>query len=113
MQIRFKQTLLGGALLAVLGISGAAVAESGTRNDDTAETRAFQASPVSLAQAIQAAQTETGAKAISAEFENEDGAWVYTVELSAADGSETEVDVSAQTGAILKNETEDNERGEE
>ncbi|WP_339672798.1 PepSY domain-containing protein [Dasania marina] len=76
-------------------------------SDDHAEHQAFLATPISLSQAIAAAESKSGAKAISAEFEDENGKWVYSIELISTSGHELEVEVDSQTAAILKIETDD------
>ena len=44
------------------------------------------------------------------ELENEDGKMVYEIEIiAAADGKEMEVEIDAETGAVLEVEAEDDD----
>lgn len=82
-------TLGTGALLS-LGLLGGAtsMAAAGT---SAAEAQAFLAAPGSLSAAISAAESSTGGKAMSADFE-EDGAnaGMYEVEIVMPDGAVSE-----------------------
>lgn len=82
-------TLGTGALLSLGLLGGAAsMAMAGT---SAAEAKAFLAAPGSLSAAIAAAETSTGGKAMSADFE-EDGAnaGMYEVEIVMTDGTVSE-----------------------
>jgi hypothetical protein len=82
-------TLGTGALLSLGLLGGAAsMAIAGT---SAAEAKAFLAAPGSLSAAINAAETSTGGKAMSADFE-EDGAnaGMYEVEIVMPDGTMSE-----------------------
>lgn len=82
-------TLGTGALLSLGLLGGAAsMAIAGT---SAAEAKAFLAAPGSLSAAISAAETSTGGKAMSADFE-EDGAnaGMYEVEIVISDGTVSE-----------------------
>ncbi len=108
-----KQKLLltaAGAGLILATAAGAAFARKSSHDDgDAAEIAAFNSASVSLTDAIHAAEAKTGAKAIAAEFEDEDGAFVYEVELIDADGAEWEAYVDIDSGAATKVEQEDDE----
>lgn len=62
---------------------------------------ALKAAKVSLADAVAKAEEETKAKALEAEFEHEDGQYVYEIELKA-DGERMEALVNADTGAVQR-----------
>lgn len=82
-------TLGTGALLSLGLLGGAAsMALAGT---SAAEAQAFLAAPGSLSAAISAAESSTGGKAMSADFE-EDGAnaGMYEVEIVMPDGTVSE-----------------------
>jgi len=98
--------ILVASLLA--GTAGTALAAN-DRFDmgDHAEHQAFMSAPISLAMAISAAETETGARAISAEFEEEDGQYIYSVELLDANGQEIEAEIDVVTAQIIKVEADD------
>ena len=69
------------------GVAGAAWAgtDKTAEMSDTAEVQAVLASPMSLGQAIDTAQTMTGGTALSAAWENNDaGQWGYEVEIADA-----------------------------
>jgi uncharacterized membrane protein YkoI len=82
-------------------------------DDDAAEHEAFKETTISLSTAAAAAEAQTGARAMSAEFAKDDGAFIYEVELLAADGTTLEAEVDAQTAAVLEVETEDGEDDED
>jgi|GEM_PF-1665230 len=111
MKNQIKPILVAGLMLAGLGVAGFALADSGKNSDDAAERRAFLASKVSVADAAVAAETETGARAMSVEFTKEQGAFVYEVELLTNDGSELEALVNANTAAVTAVEDEDGDDG--
>ncbi|WP_415183445.1 PepSY domain-containing protein [Phaeovulum sp.] len=81
---------LGSAALMSLGLLGGAVTMA-SADTSPAEAQAFLAAPGSLSAAVSAAETSTGGKAMSADFE-EDGvdAGMYEVEIVMPDGTVTE-----------------------
>jgi uncharacterized membrane protein YkoI len=94
--------------LVSLGIVNAAYVNKDTKlSEDEAELQAFLSSVISLTDAIRIAEKKTGAAAIAAEFEDEDGGYVFEVETLAHDGTETEVVINASTGEIIEIEVED------
>lgn len=102
---RITLPLAGTAALIALGfgLSGATsvLAEQHTGNSDMAEVEAFLASPMSIADAISAAETNTGGKAMSAEFDTEDMAsGQFDVEVAMADGTTKEVVINPADGAV-------------
>lgn len=62
---------------------------------------ALKAAKVSLPDAVAKAEEETKAKALEAEFEREDGRYVYEIDLQAGD-ERMEVTVDAETGAVQR-----------
>ena len=107
-RIRFiRQTIIvafGGLML--LGFT---LAHAVITGDDQAEYQVFLSTRISLADASTAAEAHTGARAISADFEQEDNAFIFEVELISADGTELTANVDATTGTVLQVETETQE----
>lgn len=67
---------------------------------------------ITVDDAIAAATDSVPGTADTAELENENGSVVYEVEVTADDGSDTEVKVDAGNGAVLDTEAEDEDEGE-
>lgn len=102
---RMTLPLAGTAALIALGfgLGGAtsAMAEQHTGNSDMAEVQAFLASPMTIADAISAAETSTGGKAMSVEFDTEDMATgQFDVEIAMADGMTKTVAVNPADGTV-------------
>ena len=76
-------------------------------SDSKASATAQKNAKITLSQAITIAEQATGGKSTEAEFELEEGKAIYEVEVSMADGSEIEVEIDAQSGAILSQEVDD------
>ena len=94
--------------------AGGALAANSTGNGETndqADVQMMMQAKITLAGAMQAAETAQGGKALSASFETYDGQPAYEVEIVAAGGSTETVLVDGQTGKVLKKLT-DNEQGE-
>jgi len=100
-----KVTLASTAAITLLvaGLSVSAIADS----KDT--TAAQQNAAISLTQAVSIAEKATGGKKTDVEFELEDGVAIYEVEIDLPDGSEIELDIDANSGVILSQETDDEE----
>lgn len=113
MKNQIKPMLAAGFVLAGLGVAGFAMADSGKNGDEAAERRAFLASKVSVADAAVAAEAETGARAMSVEFGEEDGAFMYEIELLTKDGAELEAHVDANTAAVTAVKNEDRDDGDD
>jgi uncharacterized membrane protein YkoI len=97
------------ALTALFLVAGLAAgtqmgfAESVGNGNEPAETQALATSKVTLVQAVQAAETKAGGKAISVDFKAAKGAApFYQVEIATADGSRQDLAVDASTGEIMK-----------
>ncbi len=86
--------------LAGLVITGAVVGSVSAQS--TAE-----ATGLTLQQAIEIALQEVSGEVQEAELENEDGMKIYEVEILDANGQEFEVEIAADTGAVIEVEAED------
>ncbi len=71
------------------------------------EKAAFSLAKISLTDAIAIAEEKSSGRAMSAEFEKEDGAWIYAVEVIQPNENEVEVCIDASSGSIIKIESED------
>jgi uncharacterized membrane protein YkoI len=103
------------ALSIVAATAGGAFAANNDGNNETndqADVQMMAQAKISLADAIQVAETAKGGKALSASFERKQGQPAYQVELALADGTTEAVLVDAQTGKVLKT-LNDNEQGED
>ncbi len=97
----FQITATALAIALGLGAVGATSAMADTNGGDKAEVQAFMAAPMSIADAITAAESGTGGKAMSAEFDNEDIATgMYHVEVAMADGTTKEIGVNPADGSV-------------
>ncbi len=112
------KTIATSALVS-LGLLGAgtmaANAESHMSDDDIAEIQSFQSATQTLAQAVTAAEADTGGTAMSAEFEVEgtDGP-AYKVEILMADGTTQTAMVDAMDGTVtaMAKDAEDSDTGD-
>ncbi|MGR3757433.1 MAG: PepSY domain-containing protein [Tranquillimonas sp.] len=96
---------LGAGSMMALGLAGVTAASAASNgNEDAAnaaELQAFQSAKVSLTDAIAAAESKTGGKALDAGFESgEKQGATYEVELVKTDGSEIYAMVDPATGAV-------------
>ena len=66
-----------------------------------------EATGLTLQQAIEIALQEVSGEVQEAELENEDGMKIYEVEILDANGQEFEVEIAADTGAVIEVEAED------
>lgn len=103
----FRTTLTATAALMSAGALTFAGAAYSQQEGDAV---ALQNAKVSLSQAIDAAKAETGGTAVEAEFEAGRGKAFYELDLIAADGSEIEVRVDAETGDVVLAEVDRDER---
>ena len=103
-----KATIISTSAIALLiaGLSFNAIADS---NNKAATAEAQQNAAITLTQAITIAEQATGGTNSEAEFELEDGVALYEVEIDMPDGSEIELEIDAQSGAILTQKTEDDD----
>ena len=101
------------ALIMAAGIAtagGLAYAKSGGGENDAIADLAK--AKVTLAQAIGAAEAQSGGKATKAELEGERGAVVYQVEVVTADSKVFDVKVDAADGKVLSSKQDQADRGE-
>lgn len=120
MKVKHKKILsLASGTLISLGLLGGA-ATMAVADDhgssDKAEVQAFMATAGSLSDAVATAEKQMGGKAMSVEFDNENGASIYVVELAKNDGTTQTFLVNPANGKVVKkaDENEDNDNnGEE
>ncbi len=106
-----NKTILATTIAALLtaGYSTNLFADS----NGAATTAAQQNAAISMEQAVAIAEQATGGKNSDSEFELEDGVSLYEVSITMADGAEVEVNVDAQSGAVLSQEAEEDEDDDE
>ncbi len=95
-----KKALLFAALAASTIVASSLVYASRDGNDEHNDAAALAQAKVSLSQAITAAEQHAGGNASRAEFEGENGKFVYEVEVVGG-GKSTDVKVDANSGQIL------------
>lgn len=110
------------AALTVGGVGTALAQSSSTttapaEQSDAMELAAREGAKVSLADAIAIAEKEGGGKAVDAGFEDENGSYVYEVEVLGANGEQT-VLVDANSGKVTKvarnaDDNDDQDEGDE
>lgn len=90
------------ALATVLGLGAiSGVVAANHTNDSETEKAEIASAKLAMADAVTAAEKETGGKATETEIVSKDGTAVYAVEILKADGTEQEVMVDAMNGTIL------------
>ena len=96
--------LVKAALVGTLGLTllGSAFAASTNREENGTEFKAATSATVSIADAVKAAEMETGGKAVKINIEDEKEGVAWEVETMKADGTEHEVKIDAMNGKILK-----------
>lgn len=75
-----------------------------------------QKAKITMEQAMETAKTKFPGRVIESELESEDGGLIYEVKIVSASGDTHEVEIDAQSGKVLKTETEqegDNEHESE
>jgi uncharacterized membrane protein YkoI len=101
------------ALLVAAGIAtagGLAFAKTaGAENDAIAD---LAKAKIALAQAVSAAEAQTGGKATKAELEGERGTVVFDVEVVTPDNKVFDVKVDAADGKVLSSKLDQADRGE-
>ena len=102
-----------GVGVATLGVNSALAESSGSKQDQ-AEMQAMASAKISLSEAIKAAESKSGDKAVEAMFSVEKGKSGYEIGLMAPDGTEHNMMVDAASGAVSKmaasDESEKNEK---
>ncbi|MEQ8399270.1 MAG: PepSY domain-containing protein [Gammaproteobacteria bacterium] len=102
----FRSKILPATMAAVivLGASGAAFAATG-ENEDSQEIAAVLGAKTSIAQAIAAAERQTGGRAVKIDFEKEKGAYLYEVKTVSKD-KVAEVFVDPASGQVVRTDDE-------
>lgn len=86
--------------LAGLALTGAVVGSVSAQS-------AAEATGLTMQQAIEIALLEVSGEVQEAELEKEDGMMVYEIEILDANGQEFEIEIAADTGAVIEVEAED------
>lgn len=109
-----KPIIIAALVASAVASSGYAFAGTDSQAADQAEMQAALTAKVSMMQAIQAAESQSGGKAMEAVFSDENGKPGYEVTIVAKDGAEHNLVVDASTGSVAKatpaaeNENDDN-----
>ncbi|MGR3572632.1 PepSY domain-containing protein [Brevirhabdus sp.] len=110
---------IGAATAVSLGLIGGSMAMASSEGaGNAAELQAFQSAKISLGDAIKAAETKTGAKAMDASFEGADGNGqmaTYEVELLKSDGTPVFAMINPADGSVkvsAKANEDENSMGE-
>lgn len=98
MKMKMTSPLLFSLLIALPGV---AAAESNHQQ----EARAINEAKVTLAQAVQTAESETGAKAVEVDFDREKNVWGYEV-TTLKSGTKYELFIDASTGEVISRKEE-------
>ena len=105
-----KHMLIPALALSIAALTaGTAFADdetAGKDRNDSADIQMMTNAKLSLADAIQAAVSAQGGMALSAAFESNGGQMTYEVELAAPDGTTTMVVIDADSGKVLKTQTD-------
>lgn len=96
-----RKLIAGGALTGLV-MTGALVGTVSAQS-------AADATGLSEEQAVQIALLEIDGDVQEVELEREDGKMVYEIEILNAEGQEFEVEIAADTGAVLEIEAEDDD----
>lgn len=118
MKMKMTKSKLGVATLVSLGLLGGAAAaqtSGDTQTDDQMEVQALMSSPMTLGDAVSAAESQSGGTAMSAEFtmETADDSPVFVVEVAASDGTTSELAVAADGSVSQYAEPEDDDQNGE
>jgi uncharacterized membrane protein YkoI len=102
----FTKSMLAATLVAGVATPAFAANDLWRRSSEADELAAMTAA-IPLVDAVNLAESETGAKAIEVDFEDEDGTFVYVVELLTPDGTELEVTIDSSELRVLSIENDD------
>ena len=105
-----KNTPFKVAAFALIILGGSAAAFAGEEKDGAepgSEEAAFMGAAISLRDAVKIAEGAGDGRAMSGEFEEEDGIWAYSIEVLRSDNQEVEVVIDAATGEVLETEIDD------
>ena len=83
---------------------GAAQPAHGTTGHKEREHEGLQAAKVSLAQALDTAESKGPGRAIEADFENEGGNSYYEIKVLGSDGKLTDHHIDANSGQVIKSD---------
>ncbi|OYR17466.1 PepSY domain-containing protein [Brucella grignonensis] len=112
-----KKLMIIAASVLVAGIGAAGVTAASAANDggakDKAEMQALMGSKISITDAIKAAETAQPGKVAEAQFDLEKGAPAYEISIIAADGTEHDFMVDANTGKVEKRAANEDQNGAE
>lgn len=97
--MRLTTKLIASSLL----ISAPAMVFANTHHAD--EANAIAQAKISMAQAIQKAEDDTQAKAVEADFDHDNGKWIYEVSTLKL-GTKYELKIDAQSGEIINRKEE-------
>ena len=102
------RVLRGGAALVALSLAWATSALALDVDQDEA-LRLRQSGEVLSFQAIlrQADERYPGARLLEAELDDDDGEFIYEIELLTGDGVVRELEIDARTGRVLEDEVDD------
>ena len=95
-----KKTFMFGVLAASALVASSLVYANRDGKEDQQDAAALAQAKISLSQAVAAAEQKAQGKAVRAELEDENGKFVYGVEVVGG-GKSTDVKVDIATGAIL------------
>lgn len=111
----FQSSIITASIATAIALGGATAAFAANgenRNDEQQEAAAVQNAQISLAQAIAAAEQQTGGKAIDTGIENHDGK-ILGYDVKVAKGNTVQqVLVDMATGKVLKVAAADTEHEE-
>lgn len=105
-----KNTQIRIAAIAFIILGGSAAAFAGEEKDRSepgSEEAALMSAAISLRDAVRIAEDAGDGRALSGEFEEEDGVWAYSIEVLRSDNQELELVIDAATGEVLDTETDD------
>lgn len=94
------------------GLDGTFISSNATDDEDRDEYAAFRGAKLTLSDALAKAVADTDVTAFEAEYDEEDGRVVIEVETAKGDQL-TEMEIDANTGAILEKGLDDDDRDHE
>jgi uncharacterized membrane protein YkoI len=98
------QILAGLALLALLPLPSPVHADDDDADHDRARAAVLRGEALPLDQILARLPLREGERLIEAEFDREDGRWVYELEFLGTDGRVRELEVDALSAAILEDD---------
>ena len=81
----FHKTVLSATTLAAIALGASGAVSAAAAHDSKRETEALHAAPTSLTQALAIAEKQTGGRALRADFEKENGSYVYEIRTASGD----------------------------